>query len=283
MREKLLMGVKTLPLLEKDDCDRNRTSPFAFTGNKFELRMPGSSQSVGFCNTVLNTMVADSLNYIADELAGKKDVAHAAYALVGRIYSDNKRIIFNGNNYSDEWREESARRGLVEYKTTVDVAPAYLVTKNIRLFASLSVLTESECRSRYEIMLENYVKLISIEAETMAELVTRQVLPACAKHAARLSQDVASFAAAGNVCAFAKSASSELCSLCDQIDASLRDLTARYEKLPSARSAEDGAAACKDIVTVAMPQLRCCCDRAEKLVPAESWPLPSYSDMLFKQ
>ena len=172
----------------------NRTSPFAFTGNKFELRMPGHRQSVGFCNTVLNTMVADSLNYIADELAGKKDVAHAAYALVGRIYSDNKRIIFNGNNYSDEWREESARRGLVEYKTTVDVAPAYLVTKNIRLFASLSVLTESECRSRYEIMLENYVKLISIEAETMAELVTRHVLPSCSKHVSRLSQDVASFA-----------------------------------------------------------------------------------------
>ena len=193
----LEIGVLTLPILPKDTTDRNRTSPFAFTGNKFEFRMVGSSQSIATPNFIINTIVADSLNQIADRLEKASDFQTEVHCVVKDIIKKHKRIIFNGNNYSEEWVLEAERRGLPNLKTAVDAIPALIDKKNIELFNRTGVLTPTEVYSGYEIQLENYIKTLRIEALTMAEMISRQILPAALYYVKRVADTVSALNSAG--------------------------------------------------------------------------------------
>ena len=184
----LLMGVKSLPLLTRDDSDRNRTSPFAFTGNKFEFRMVGASQSIGLANAVTNAIVADVLREFAEYLEAAEDKHTAVRDLVARTWREHNRIIFNGNNYSEEWLVEAERRGLPNIKGMVDAAESYIKPENVAMFERMHVFTGAECRSRYEIALETYAKHIHIDASTMLEMVSRSILPASYEYLAKVSK-----------------------------------------------------------------------------------------------
>ncbi|MEG2698772.1 MAG: glutamine synthetase III, partial [Ruthenibacterium sp.] len=214
-RGQLLMGVKALPLLLLDDSDRNRTSPFAFTGNKFEFRMVGSSQSIGLANAVTNAIVADAMHDFADKLEGASDVDAVVREIVAETWHNHGRIVFNGNNYSSEWVTEAARRGLPDISTMVDAASAFIDEKNIAMFGRTKVFTETECRSRYEIMLESYAKTIHIDASTMLEMVGRSLIPAGYAYLERVSR--AEYYTEKNACACA-SAKATIEKLCFTLD-----------------------------------------------------------------
>jgi glutamine synthetase len=191
------IGVNVLPKFNKDTTDRNRTSPFAFTGNKFEFRMLGSTFSISGANIVLNTIVAEELKQFADELEGKADFTEALRVLIQKTVKNHKRIIFNGNNYSEEWVAESARRGLLNLKTTVDALPLFTAEKNVKLFTSHGVFTEKEMISREEILLENYCKIINIEALTMLDMMRKNIMPAVVTYTKELSDTAMSLKALG--------------------------------------------------------------------------------------
>ena len=281
-RRTLEIGVSTLPVLPKDTTDRNRTSPFAFTGNKFEFRSVGSSQSIATPNFIINTIVAETLSQIADRLEKAEDFNAEVNAVVKEIIKNYKRIIFNGNNYSEEWVAEAERRGLPNLKSTVDSIPALIAEKNVKVLEKHGVLNAAEVHSRYEICLENYVKTIRIEALTMIEMASRQILPASLAYVRKVADTVASLNAAGADSSFAKEELDELVSLTSSLKASIDKLGAKVEEVDTHEGDSLGhARAYKEVIIPIMNEMREVADKLEMMVDASLWPIPTYGDLLF--
>ena len=283
VKMKMDLGVDVLPKFSKDTTDRNRTSPFAFTGNKFEFRMPGSAQNLSDCDTILNTAVAKELKGYADELEGAEDFTSAAIALVKRTIRDHRRVIFNGNGYSAEWEEEAARRGLPNKKNAPAALPALIDPKNIALMEEFGVLTKVEMYSRYEVELEHYSKIINIEALTMLEMARKQLLPAVNAYMSEVANTAASkLAVSENISVRSETKtltklSADADAMSDAID-TLQDAVDATKALPSEA---DKAVAFHDNVLPAMDALRAAADDAETICGEDYWPLPSYSKMLY--
>jgi len=278
----LEIGVSTLPVLPKDNTDRNRTSPFAFTGNKFEFRSVGSSQSIATPNFIINTIVAESLSQIADRLEKAEDFNAEVNAVVKEIIKKHKRIIFNGNNYSEEWVAEAERRGLPNLKSSVDAIPVLIAEKNVKVLEKHGVLSPTEIHSRYEICLENYIKTIRIEALTMIEMASRQILPVSLAYAKKVADTVAAFKAADTDSTCAKEELDELVSLTSALKASVNKLSAKLEEVDKHEGDSLGhARAYKDIIIPIMDELRAVADKLETKVDASMWPMPTYGDLLF--
>ncbi len=282
-RVQMKIGVHVLPRFAKDTTDRNRTSPFAFTGNKFEFRMLGSSASVSGANIVLNTAVAESLKQFADELEGREDFNDALHELIKRVIKEHKRIIFNGNGYDDAWIAEAEKRGLLNLKSTPDCLPYYILEKNEKLFSEHKVLSPSELNARYEIKLETYSKTLNIEALTMVDMVNKDILPAIAEFINTLSQGVNNKKAAvpGAECKYEEKVISKLSALaaliCDKCEALDKALCA----LPDGDDALKTAVYYKDVVFDAMNALRESVDEAEVITDRKYWPYPGYGELLF--
>ena len=283
VKMKMDLGVDVLPKFSKDTTDRNRTSPFAFTGNKFEFRMPGSSQNLSDCDTILNTAVAKELKGYADELEGAEDFTSAAIALVKRTIRDHRRVIFNGNGYSAEWEEEAARRGLPNKKNAPAALPALIDPKNIALMEEFGVLTKVEMESRYEVELEHYSKIINIEALTMLEMARKQLLPAVNAYMSEVANTAASKLAVSESISVRSETktlgrlSADADAMSDAID-TLQDAVDAAKALPSE---SEKAVAFHDNVLPAMDALRAAADDAETICGEDYWPLPSYSKMLY--
>ncbi|MFV0399806.1 MAG: glutamine synthetase III [Oscillospiraceae bacterium] len=276
--------VHTLARLEKDTTDRNRTSPFAFTGNKFEFRMVGSALSIAGPNFVLNTIVAESLEQFANQLEGKADIKAAVMELVKETVEKHRRIIFNGNNYSEEWVEEAERRGLLNLKSAVDALPYFIKEKNVEVFTRHKVLTETEIHSRYEILLENYCKVLHIEALTMLDMAKTQFAPAVSTFVGRVCRDalgVQQFCPDAS-CAMEKALVGKLSGLSDKLAAAIDALEdALLQKEESEGDILAEAAYYHDNVLPAMGALRAVVDDMEPLVEKSAWPVPTYSELLF--
>ena len=283
VKMKMDLGVDVLPKFSKDTTDRNRTSPFAFTGNKFEFRMPGSSQNLGDCDTILNTAVAKELKGYADELEGAEDFTSAAIALIKRTIRDHRRVIFNGNGYSAAWEEEAARRGLPNKKNAPAALPALIAPKNIALMEEFGVLTKVEMESRYEVEMEHYAKVINIEALTMLEMARKQLLPAVNAYMSEVANTAASKLAVSESISVRSETktlnrlSADADAMSDAID-TLQDAVDAAKALPTEA---DKAVAFHDNVLPAMDTLRAAADDAETLCGEDYWPLPSYSKMLY--
>ena len=280
---KMDLGVDVLPKFSKDTTDRNRTSPFAFTGNKFEFRMPGSAENLSDCNTILNTAVAKELKGYADELEGAEDFTSAAIALVKRTIRDHRRVIFNGNGYTAEWEEEAARRGLPIKKNTPAALPALVDPKNIQLMEDFGVLTKVEMESRYEVEMEHYAKIINIEALTMLEMARKQLLPAVNSYMSEVANTAATKLAVSEALSVRSETktltklSADADAMSDAIDV-LQDVVDAAEALTSE---SEKAVAFHDNVIPAMDALRAAADDAETICGEDYWPLPSYSKMLY--
>ena len=283
VKMKMDLGVDVLPKFSTDTTDRNRTSPFAFTGNKFEFRMPGSAQNLSDCDTILNTAVAKELKGYADELEGAEDFTSAAIALVKRTIRDHRRVIFNGNGYSAEWEEEAARRGLPNKKNAPAALPALIDPKNIALMEEFGVLTKVEMHSRYEVELEHYAKVINIEALTMLEMARKQLLPAVNAYMSEVANTAASKLAVSESISVRSETktleklSADADTMSDAIDA-LQDAVDAAKALPTEALKAD---AFRDNVIPLMNTLRAAADDAETLCGEDYWPLPSYSKMLY--
>ena len=283
VKMKMDLGVDVLPKFSKDTTDRNRTSPFAFTGNKFEFRMPGSSQNLSDCDTILNTAVAKELKGYADELEGAEDFTSAAIALVKRTIRDHRRVIFNGNGYTAEWEAEAAKRGLPNKKNTPAALPALIDPKNIALMEEFGVLTKVEMHSRYEVELEHYSKIINIEALTMLEMARKQLLPAVNSYMSELANTAASkLAVSENISVRSETKtltklSADADAMSDAVD-TLQDAVDASKALPTEA---EKAVAFHDNVLPAMDALRAAADDAETICGEDYWPLPSYSKMLY--
>jgi len=283
VKMKMDLGVDVLPKFSKDTTDRNRTSPFAFTGNKFEFRMPGSSQNLGDCDTILNTAVAKELKGYADELEGAEDFTSAAIALIKRTIRDHRRVIFNGNGYTAEWEAEAAKRGLPNKKNTPAALPALIDPKNIALMEEFGVLTKVEMESRYEVEMEHYAKVINIEALTMLEMARKQLLPAVNAYMSEVANTAASKLAVSESISVRSETktlgrlSADADAMSDAID-TLQDAVDAAKALPSE---SEKAVAFHDNVLPAMDALRAAADDAETLCGEDYWPLPSYSKMLY--
>ena len=283
VKMKMDLGVDVLPKFSKDTTDRNRTSPFAFTGNKFEFRMPGSAENLSDCNTILNTAVAKELKGYADELEKADDFTSAAIALVKRTIRDHRRVIFNGNGYTAEWEEEAAKRGLPNKKNTPAALPALIDPKNIQLMEDFGVLTKVEMESRYEVEMEHYSKIINIEALTMLEMARKQLLPAVNSYMSELANTAASkLAVSENISVRSETKtltklSADADAMSDAVD-TLQDAVDAAKALPSE---SEKAVAFHDNVLPAMDTLRAAADDAETLCGEDYWPLPSYSKMLY--
>ena len=279
-KEVLKVGVHTLPRFPKDSTDRNRTSPFAFTGNKFEFRMLGSSASIADANVVLNTAVAESLRQFADRLESAADFESALHALIKETIVAHKRIIFNGNGYEEAWIEEAGRRGLLNLKTTPDCVPCLLAEKNVRLFAEHRVLSRAELESRHEIMLENYVKVLNIEALTLLEMVRRDVLPAVSGYVHSLCETAGLKERLGDLdAAYEIETARRLSALLSQAWRKAECLEAALEQAQGDTLAL--ARHYRDQVVTAMDGLRAMVDEMETLTDARRWPYPSYGELLF--
>ena len=283
VKMKMDLGVDVLPKFSKDTTDRNRTSPFAFTGNKFEFRMPGSAENLSDCNTILNTAVAKELKGYADELEKADDFTSAAIALVKRTIRDHRRVIFNGNGYTAEWEEEAAKRGLPNKKNTPAALPALIEPKNIALMEEFGVLTKVEMESRYEVEMEHYSKIINIEALTMLEMARKQLLPAVNSYMSELANTAASKLAVSESISVRSETktlgrlSADADAMSDAID-TLQDAVDAAKALPSE---SEKAVAFHDNVLPAMDALRAAADDAETICGEDYWPLPSYSKMLY--
>lgn len=285
LRVNMEIGVNVLPSFTKDTTDRNRTSPFAFTGNKFEFRSLGSQLNIACPNIMLNTIIADELEQFADELEGKEDFNGALNALIKRVIKEHKRIIFNGDGYADAWKAEAAKRGLTNLPTTVDALPHYTDEKNVKLFTKHKIYTEVEMQSRQDIILETYAKTINIEALTASDMVKRDILPAVSSYVAELASGVAT-----------KKAISDDIPCEAELDiikrlSGLQDCA--YKKLAALDNAIIGvkevgedpievATYYKDSVITAMTELRAVVDEMETLVSSDYWPYPSYGDLMFR-
>jgi glutamine synthetase len=280
------LGAKTLPMLPRHSGDRNRTSPFAFTGNKFEFRAVGSSASIAWPNTVLNTIVAESLDYVAGQLeaaVGSQPSAaklqSGVIAVLKKLIKEHKRVIFDGDNYSEEWHAEAAQRGLPNLKDSVEAMNVLRAKKNVDLFKKYGVLSKAEHDSRTHIMVEKYIKQLAIEAETMVSIARGQVLPAALRHQQHMAEAVAATKAAGVEC--------------NDTVAALRSFVELVTRLRTATAAVEQASAKHDPdplkhagqisreLKPAMAELRTAVDTLETLVAADLWPLPTYRDLLF--
>ena len=278
----LKLGVITLPALPKDSTDRNRTSPFAFTGNKFEFRMVGSSASIAEPNTALNTIAAEILSRIATRLEKAKNIDAEVQSIVTEIVKKHKRVIFNGNNYTDEWVKDAEKRGLPNIKSTVAAIPVLISEKSVKVYEKHSVLSKEELHSRYEIYLENYTKTVNIEALTMLEIAKRQILPASLTFAGQVASTIASMKTASVKSKAAVKLLSELTTTIDSFSKNTEGLESALEKLKQGDNALKQAQYYRDVVFVAMGKLRIVGDILETLVDAEIWGIPTYSDLLFK-
>ncbi|HEY9062345.1 MAG TPA: glutamine synthetase III [Pseudobacteroides sp.] len=280
----LTVGVTTLPPLPKDTTDRNRTSPFAFTGNKFEFRMVGSSQSIAGANFVLNTIVAEVLSQVADRLEGSNDLNKDVQALLQEMVKNHKRVIFNGNGYSDEWVAEAEKRDLPNIRSTVAAIPALISEKNISVLSKHGVLSKTECESRYEINLENYIKTINIEALTALEMVNRQIVPAVIAYTTDLASSISAIKNTGIQADV--SAQTELLTEVSSLLASLKKNIKILQDVTEKAASMHGDSfkqACfyRDTVFTQMAAVRADADKLETLVDADLWPIPTYSDLLF--
>ena len=283
VKMKMDLGVDVLPKFSKDTTDRNRTSPFAFTGNKFEFRMPGSAQNLSDCDTILNTAVAKELKGYADELEGAEDFTSAAIALVKRTIRDHRRVIFNGNGYTAEWEEEAARRGLPNKKNTPAALPALIDPKNIQLMEDFGVLTKVEMHSRYEVEMEHYSKIINIEALTMLEMARKQLLPAINAYMSEVANPAASKLAVSEAISV-RSETKTLTRLSTDADAMSDAIDALQAAVDTAEAMTDESAKAvsfHDDVLPKMDALRAAADDAETICGEDYWPLPSYSKMLY--
>lgn len=277
------IGVTALPHFPKDTTDRNRTSPFAFTGNKFELRMSGSALSIAGPNIVLNTAVAEVLREFADALENASDFKGELNTLIKKTIREHKRIIFNGNNYSAEWVQEAKRRGLSNLQTTVDALPALVDPKSIDLFTRHRVFTEQEIRSRYELLLEGYCKTLHIEALTMVDIVKKDIAPACISYQYELAKVLNSKKAWGDKyeCGLEEHFMSKISSLSSCLLKKLEILENAVLETKNERDALKLAMVYRDRVLTAMAELRLVVDELETLIPSKYWPLPTYADLLY--
>jgi glutamine synthetase len=278
----LKLGVITLPALPKDSTDRNRTSPFAFTGNKFEFRMVGSSASIAEPNTALNTIVAEILSRIADRLEKAKDIDSEAQKIVTEIVKNHKRIIFNGNNYSEDWLKEAEKRGLPNIRSTVAAIPTLIDEKTIKVYEKHGVLSKAEMHSRYEIFLEAYIKTINIEALTMLDMAKRQILPASLEYAGEVAATLSSLKTVAAKSGAADKLLAELTSTIDSFGKNIEALEAALAGNGHNNDVFKHAEYYRDVVFKAMAALRVNGDKLETLVDAKIWPLPTYADLLFR-
>ena len=278
------LGIPTVPVFRKDTTDRNRTSPFAFTGNKFEFRMLGASQNIAMSNTVLNAAVAGSLRTFADELEGAKDLEKSVAKLIKKTFAAHRRILFDGNGYSDEWEKEAAKRGLLNLKTSVDAYKVFMDPKNVALFSSLGVMSETEMKSREEIYFENYSKIVNIEALTMIVMASRDYIPAVESYIATIADTAMKKRA---VCEGVS------CTVESNLICRLSDLNAKaFDAVERLRNAETDAASiasareraecyCSRVLPL-MEELRSYVDEMETLTASKYWPVPTYGDMMFR-
>lgn len=284
--EKIVMklGAHVLPRFVRDTTDRNRTSPFAFTGNRFEFRMVGSSDSIACCNVMLNTAVAESLRQYADELEKADDFEGALHTLIQRTIRAHKRIVFNGNGYDDAWIEEATKvRGLLNLRTTPDALPYLTAAKNVEMLTRHKVYSGSELKSRCEINLDNYRKTVHIEAKTMLDMARREILPAVTAYADTLALGVnARRAAVGaSVGGYEARQIEKLSALSEKIDAAAEELETALDAYHAMSDVQSSAEFIRDSVLPKMAALRAPCDAAEKLIPAKSWPFPTYAELMF--
>ncbi len=282
-KSEMTIGVHMLPKFPKDTTDRNRTSPFAFTGNKFEFRSLGSSASISTANVVLNTIVAESLRVFADELEAAPDFQTCLHDLIVRTIREHKRIIFNGNNYSGEWLEEAERRGLLRLDTTVDALPCYTAEKNIRLFGIHQVLSENELRSRMDIGLDSYAKMINIEARTMLMMARREILPAVIRYTGEMAE------AGSRIRAYAPDLNRDaedrlvrrLTEGCSRLSGAIGELEKVLKERPKGVSSLEEARYMKDRAVPVMEKLRSAADGLETITDRRAWPYPVYAELLF--
>ncbi len=278
------LGVHVLPKFTKDIADRNRTSPFAFTGDKFEFRMLGSSKSISCANIVFNTAVAESLRIYADRLEGADNFETMLNTMIKKTIRDHKRIIFNGNGYDDAWiKEATEERGLLNMRTTPDAMPALLHTKNIEMFRTHRVFSESELQARYDIFLDNYCKTINIEALTMTDMSRKEILPAVEKYAKTIADTCLSKISAvpGLSCRYEKKLIARLSELADEIDDAASALESAIVKFRAIDDITEAAFMIRDVILQKMAELRIVCDEAETLTAEEFWPFPAYDKLLF--
>ncbi len=282
----LEMGVNAIPNIAKETTDRNRTSPFAFTGNKFEFRMVGSSQSIAITNTMLNTIVADALKTFADHLekCPKEDFEKNVSVLIKDALSKHKRILFNGDGYSDEWKKEAVARGLLNLESTVDALPHFLDSENINLLSKYGILKESEIHSHYEIMMETYNKTVNIECLTMLDMIMKDILPSISKYCAKLSDAIIikQKAISSLQCLFEKETLEKLSKLLDEIYKLYSELKNESENLPSDKSSLDIGIHMKEKILPLMSKLRKAVDEAQLYVATDYWPYPNYTDLIYK-
>ena len=275
------LGVDVIPEFMRDTTDRNRTSPFAFTGNKFEFRMLGSTTNISCPNTMINTAVAEKFDEFATRLGKSTDLEKDVRALIKEVYAKHKRIVFNGNGYSDEWTAEAERRGLLNLKNTPDALVRYTDEKNVRLLEKYGVYTPVEVAARQEILLDNYSKIINIEAQTMIEMANKEIIPACAKFTKDLAAGIAEKAALGLSSLAETDIAKKVSELTDRAYAATKVLEEVVVEAKLIENVAEAAHNYHDKVVVAMQELRAACDAAETIVSKEYWPFPTYSDLLF--
>ncbi|MDL2325095.1 glutamine synthetase III [Ruminococcaceae bacterium OttesenSCG-928-A16] len=280
-RSHLRTGVKGLPRFTLDDNDRNRTSPFAFTGNKFEFRMVGSSQSIGLANTVLCAIVADKMHDFADKLEHAENVEAVVAEIVHDTWEAHSKVIFNGNNYSAEWREEAARRGLPDIPTMVDAAGAFVSEKNMALFERTKVFNRSECSSRYEVLLEAYIKPTRIAVATLLELTRRSYLPAACSYLNSITQLQAGAQQLQISCAYPAEVAQKLAASIDNCAAAATAAEVALANIPLTLAAPEAACQMQRLESEEMATLRSCCNTLETLMPEDFWPVPGYSALLY--
>ena len=279
-RKSLRIGVDVLPAIPKDTTDRNRTSPVAFTGNKFEFRSLGSSQSIAGPNTILNTIMAEELEQFAEELEGVKDFSSALHELIKRVFTEHQRILFSGNGYDESWIAEAERRGLANLHNTAEALPAYILPKNIQLMTSHGVYSKSEMMARHEIHMEKYCKVIGIEAGTLVDMVQHSILGAASAYADKLCQCLAHKKAAGVACRMETALAGTVSTLCDELMDRTLALKTALQSEPNAPQ-EELVRYYHDVVFNAMSRVRDIVDQLEQLVDKSYWPFPNYTDLLF--
>ena len=278
-KRNLEIGVDVLPAIPQDNTDRNRTSPMAFTGNKFEFRMLGSSQSISGPNIALNTIMAEELKQFADELEKSKDFQADLSKLIKKTFTEHQRIIFNGNGYDDAWIKEAEKRGLCNLTSTADALPAYTAKKNVDLFVKHGIYTKEEINARAEIHIENYSTVISIEANTMVDMIRHDILPAVSGYATDLCERAASKDALGAACKYEKTTAAEIASLTDTLLDACDKLEADVAATPA--DAKEAMAYSHDVILADMTAARAAADKLETITAKEYWPFPVYSDLLF--
>ncbi len=277
------IGVRALPRFTQDTTDRNRTSPFAFTGNKFEFRMLGASMSISDCNVVINTIMAEELRQFADTLEKADNFDETLHDIIKNVIKEHKRIIFNGNGYDEAWQVEAGRRGLMNFRSTPDCLPHFMDEKNVKLFTSHRVLSEEEMRSRYEIYLENYCKVINIEARTMVDMARKDILPAVSRYTGKVAKTIVEKKTllGEDSCPYETDLASELSELTKTAYEKVKAIESYLDEINEIESSQKLAEFYRDKMVCTMSDLRCAVDALETITSSEVWPYPSYGDLLF--